>query len=122
MTTSRYDTNKTSLFSKSNGETVVYLQRRILPQPDSFATLRVRTVEQDHSQRGVTVPLNDKIEPPALQFGTRLDMIAWEEFQDPELFWLLCDANGAMRPDDLEIVGTKLRIPLPAGVPATPND
>ena len=37
---------------------------------------------------------------------------------DPEQFWRLCDANGAMRPDELtETVGRRLRITLPEGVP-----
>jgi hypothetical protein len=33
--------------------------------------------------------------------GERLDQIAARVYQDPELFWLICDANRATRPDDL---------------------
>lgn len=122
MSTTRYDPTKTAQLTAPDGQTIVYLQRRLLPQPDSFAVLRFRTVEQDHSQRGSNGSVDEKYGPPPKQYGTRLDMIAWEEFQDPEMFWLICDANGGMQPDDLEIVGTKLRIPLPAGIPAPSND
>jgi len=41
---------------------------------------------------------------------------------DPELFWRVCDANRAMRPDELtETIGRRLRITLPEGIPATPG-
>jgi hypothetical protein len=34
------------------------------------------------------------------------------------LSWRLCDANGAMRPDELtETPGRRLRITLPEGIP-----
>ena len=33
--------------------------------------------------------------------GERLDQIAQRVYQDPELFWRICDANRAMWPDDL---------------------
>ena len=33
--------------------------------------------------------------------GERLDHIAWEHFRDAQRFWRICDANTAMRPDDL---------------------
>ena len=50
--------------------------------------------------------------------GDRLDNLAAKYFGDPELFWRLCDANGALRPDELiEIIGRRLRITLPLGVP-----
>lgn len=38
---------------------------------------------------------------------------------DPEQYWRLCDANNAIRPDELiETVGRALRITLPEGIPA----
>ncbi|MFL5804527.1 MAG: hypothetical protein ACJ8CR_22625 [Roseiflexaceae bacterium] len=41
---------------------------------------------------------------------------------DPEQFWRICDANRAMRPDELtETVGRRLRITLPEGIPGMPN-
>ena len=43
----------------------------------------------------------------------RLDRVAWQALGDPELFWRLCDANGALHPDDLLAVeGRRLLIPL----------
>jgi hypothetical protein len=44
--------------------------------------------------------------------GERLDLIAWRYFADPEQFWRLCDANRELRPEDLEVVGERIRIPL----------
>ena len=41
---------------------------------------------------------------------------------DPEQFWRVCDANRAMRPDELtETIGRRLRITLPEGIPGAPN-
>jgi hypothetical protein len=31
--------------------------------------------------------------------------------------WLICDANGAVNPTDLEVAGTQLNITTPQGVP-----
>ena len=33
--------------------------------------------------------------------GDRLDLIAAKYLGDPLMYWLICDANGAIRPDDL---------------------
>ena len=45
--------------------------------------------------------------------GDRLDNITANYLGDPEQFWLLCDANNAMHPDELTAqIGQKLRIPL----------
>jgi len=44
--------------------------------------------------------------------GDRLDRIAFRIYQDAELFWLICDANRALWPDDLVAEpGRVLRIP-----------
>ena len=54
--------------------------------------------------------------------GERLDNIAAQYLGDPEQFWRICDANGAMRPDELtETVGRRLRITLPEGIPGAPQ-
>jgi hypothetical protein len=38
------------------------------------------------------------------------------------IFWLICDANGAIRPNQLvETPGTVLNITMPQGVPGAPN-
>jgi hypothetical protein len=54
--------------------------------------------------------------------GDRLDNVAAKFIGDPEQFWQICDANAAMRPDELtETIGRRLRITLPEGIPGTPN-
>ena len=54
--------------------------------------------------------------------GDRLDNITAQYLGDPEQFWRICDANDAMRPDELtETIGRRLRITLPEGMPGTPN-
>jgi hypothetical protein len=44
--------------------------------------------------------------------GERLDLVAFRFFGDPEQFWRICDANATLRPDDLEVVGTRFIIPI----------
>jgi hypothetical protein len=49
--------------------------------------------------------------------GERLDNITARYLGDPEQFWRVCDANNAMRPEELtETIGRKLRITLPEGI------
>jgi hypothetical protein len=54
---------------------------------------------------------------PALQMHSvvqedRLDLLAFTYYRDPEQFWRICDANLALRPDDLLQVGAQVEIPL----------
>lgn len=57
-------------------------------------------------------------EQPALQThlvvdGDRLDLLAHRYLGNPELYWRLCDANGALRPEELtREPGRVLGIPL----------
>jgi hypothetical protein len=44
--------------------------------------------------------------------GERLDLIADRFYGDPEQFWRLCDGNRILRPEDAEIAGRRLVIPL----------
>jgi hypothetical protein len=45
--------------------------------------------------------------------GDRLDRVVWQQLGDPELFWRLCDANGALDPAELTAVpGRCLLVPL----------
>ena len=97
-TDSRYYGSKTLTYVTPAGETITYLARRIVPQPGApnFVTVAQHTVKQ----------------------GDRLDLIAAKYLGDPLLFWLICDANGALRPDALvETPGTVLNITMPQGVP-----
>lgn len=98
--TSRYHGLETKKMKKSDGREVVYLKRRFVPQPECFDLLQEHTVTQ----------------------GERLDNITAQHLGDPEQFWRICDANRAMRPDELtETVGRRLRITLPEGVPGVQN-
>jgi hypothetical protein len=93
--TSRYYGLDTAALTRPDGVTVIYLRRRFLPSPDRFQLV------QEHSVKQLE----------------RLDNIAAAFLGDPELFWRLADANGAMRPEELvETVGRRLRITLPEGI------
>ena len=83
-----------------DGRTVAYVRRRLIPPPEVFAPIGEHVVEQ----------------------GERLDQIAAQTLGDPTLFWRICDANRALRPEELtEVIGRRLVITLPEGVPGPPN-
>ena len=97
---SRYHGIDTGTLESASGRTIVYLRRRFLPPPERFALRHVHVVTQDE----------------------RLDNITASELGDPEQFWRVCDANAAMRPDELtETIGRRLRITLPEGVQGVPT-
>jgi len=101
-TDSRYYGSSTLTYVTPGGESVAYLARRIVPQPGApnFATVAQHTVRQ----------------------GDRLDLIAAKYLADPLIFWLICDANGAIDPDDLmDTLGRVINITTPQGVPGPPN-
>lgn len=98
--TSRYHGIQTKIRETSDGKKVIYLQRRFVPQPERFELLQEHVVTE----------------------GERLDNITAHYLGDPEQFWQLCDANRAMRPDELtERIGRRLRITLPEGIPGVPD-
>ena len=97
---SRYHGIDTATIETGDGKIIIYLRRRFVPPPERFSLLQEHTVTQ----------------------GDRLDNLAARYLGDPEQFWRICDANGALRPDELiEIIGARLRITLPEGIPGTPN-
>lgn len=97
---SRYHGIDTATLQGPGGRTIAYLKRRVVPQPERLALLQEHTVIQ----------------------GDRLDNIAARYVGDPEQFWRICDANRAIRPEELtETVGRKLRITLPEGIPGATN-
>ncbi len=99
-TTSRYYGIEVATLETADGKTIAYLRRRILPQPDRFALLLEHTVVK----------------------GDRLDNVSAKYLGDPEQFWRICDANNAIRPEELtDTVGNKIRITLPEGIPGQPN-
>ena len=94
--TSRYHGIETTTLKTAGGKTIAYLRRRFVPSPARFSLLQEHTVTQ----------------------AERLDNITAQHLGDPEQFWRICDANNAMRPDDLTAeIGRKLRITLPEGLP-----
>jgi len=94
---SRYYGFATATWTQPDGTVIRYLQRRIIPQPEQYATMR----------QYVTVE------------GDRIDNVANAQLGDPLLYWILCDANTAMDPDALTAEpGRVLRITLPAGIGA----
>lgn len=96
---SRYQGIGTDTLTTASGQTVVYLQRRFVPQPNSFAVLQTYNVAQ----------------------GDRLDNMASKLLGDPQLYWRLCDANNALRPEEMETQGLVLNVTLPQGIPGPPN-
>lgn len=98
--TSRYYNTPTLQLETADGRTIVYLRRRFVPPPERFALLQEHTVTE----------------------GDRMDNLAAQYLGDPEQFWRICDANGAIRPEELtETIGRRLRITLPDGIPGVPN-
>jgi hypothetical protein len=82
---------------EADGRTVAYLKRRFVPQPDRFALLREHVVHD----------------------GERLDQLSAAYLGDPEQFWRIADANGAIAPETMtDDAGAIVRITLPADVPA----
>jgi hypothetical protein len=104
---SRYHGLEIATWVAADGSEYPYVRRRFLPSADRFALLHLHVVSQ----------------------GERPDQITAAELGDPEQFWLLCDANNAMRPGfvchpgspprpgDLMAFGRAVRITLPADVP-----
>lgn len=97
---SRYLGLPTAMLTTVDRRTVAYVRRRFIPQPQDLVQVQQHTVMQ----------------------GERLDTIAAQYLGDPELFWRICDANTAMRPEDLtDTPGRVLRITLPQGIPGPQN-
>lgn len=98
--TSRYAGIDTATTKDADGRIVIYLRRRFVPSPEKFSLLQEHVVTQ----------------------GERLDNITARYLGDPEQFWRVCDANGAMSPEELtETIGRRLRITLPEGIPGMPD-
>jgi len=97
---SRYHGIATVQLTQPDGSAVVYLKRRFVPPVAHFSVLQEHRVTE----------------------GDRLDNLAARYLGDPAQYWRLCDANGAVRPDELtETAGSTLLITLPEGVPGVPD-
>jgi nucleoid-associated protein YgaU len=88
---SRYANIDVATIETADRRTVAYLRRRFVP-----------------SSPGMSI-----VAEHVLTEGDRLDNLAARYLGDPEQFWRLCDANNALRPDDLIEVGRRLRIAMP---------
>ncbi len=92
--TSRYYGTGTRMLVVGNRQ-VPYLLRRFLPPAGDFTVIRVQVIID----------------------GDRLDNISAATLGDPLAFWRICDANNAMRPDDLTATpGRTIGIALPQGL------
>jgi hypothetical protein len=82
----------------ADGVAIPYLARRLVPAPERFQTTGEVRVRQ----------------------GERLDQLAHRLLGDAEAFWRLCDAAGAIWPEELEAEGARVRVTLPVDI-ATPG-
>jgi hypothetical protein len=93
---SRYHGIPAARHIRPDGTPVAYIKRRFLPPPERFTLL------QEHE----------------VAAADRLDNLAARYLGDPLQYWRICDANRAVRPDELtETPGLRLRITLPEGIP-----
>lgn len=92
---SRYENVEVVADLDQDGQRRLFLRRRFVAPPDAFASLGEHSVAT----------------------GDRLDTIAAAQLEDPLQYWRLCDANAALDPDELLVLGRRLRITLPEGLP-----
>lgn len=98
--TSRYFGIPTAVHTTPDGRELPYLRRRLLPDPQGLTQIGVHVVRQ----------------------GDRPDLLAYQDFGDVEQWYRLADANPVLHPRELtETPGRRLRITLPAGIPAPPS-
>jgi hypothetical protein len=98
---SRYFGVEVTALEREDGRQVIYLRRRFVPPPERFQV----------------------VEEYIVRAGERIDTIAARVIGDPEAYWRLCDANRAMRPEDLAgPPGRRLRVTLPEGIQGPTND
>jgi hypothetical protein len=91
-TNSRYARQPVATFVDRDGRSRPYVTRREVPQPPPAS-----------APNPVHIVLD----------GDRLDRVTWKHLGDPELFWRMCDANGALQPEELTAVaGRRLVVPL----------
>jgi hypothetical protein len=93
---SRYYRLRVASLATADGGTISYVSRRFIPRPESFAVLQRHRVIQ----------------------GERVDVVAAQAYGDPLLYWRLCDANLALRPEDVTAKpGAFIYVTLASGIP-----
>ena len=90
--TSRYAHVPTAVFVDRNGRARPYVLPRPIPSPPAPTRQRHELADME-----------------------RLDLVAGRAFGDPEQLWRICDVNSELRPDDLEVPGRRITIPLVLG-------
>lgn len=91
---SRYHAVPVTRHVTPDGEVIVHLARRFLPDPAALVPIARHRVAQ----------------------GDRLDLVAARHLGDPLLFWRIADASGALAPETLtDDAGRVLTIALPEG-------
>lgn len=94
--TSRYYGAATEQYILAGGTGVMYLARRILPQPTIYQSVQTYVIVD----------------------GDRLDNLAAKFLGDPLLYWMICDANQATDPDALTAqVGRSILVPMASAIP-----
>jgi hypothetical protein len=86
---SRYEQVPQAVYTRPDGRGIRYVLLRLTPAPAAAAAAHL-VAETD-----------------------RLDLLANRYYGDPLQFWRICDANEALRPDDLTAtVRARIRIPF----------
>jgi nucleoid-associated protein YgaU len=86
---SRYEIVASAELATPDGRTIRYKRVRFIPETPGVLPYRTKAEE-------------------------RLEHIAFQAYGDAEQFWRICDANLALRPDELtEQPGTRLLLPVP---------
>jgi hypothetical protein len=89
---SRYVKLQNRSLTAKDGATIIYKERRFLPQGDKIPILQQVSV----------------------MAGDRIDLVTSRTLGNPEQFWRVCDANNAMYPLNLTFEpGRVLLIPVP---------
>jgi hypothetical protein len=89
---SRYSALEDAVLTLPGGRAIAYKRRRFVPPAGAHQPIG-----------SVVVAASD-----------RVDLVAERGLGDPEQFWRLCDANGALQPAELVAPGRRLDVPLPA--------
>lgn len=98
--TSRYFETEKTTYQTPDGKQIAHLKRRFVPAPERFSLLQEHLVVE----------------------GDRLDNLTARYVGDSQQYWRICDANAAMNPPELTaVIGRRLRITMPEGIPELPN-
>lgn len=83
----------TVIDADGQARTIAYSLRRVIPDYDDQPVLAEHRVAE----------------------GERLDVVTARYADDPQRFWMLCDANTVLGPAELEVVGRVIRISMARG-------